>query len=85
MPEERTQDDAALLTVDQVAALFGVKPHTIRTWLCRRDPRIPEPIRWNRNFVRFRRGDVLRRVAQMQSGAIKPIGRRRVTKGRADQ
>lgn len=58
-------DPDALLTIADVAALYGVRPATIRAWLCRGDPRLPRPIRYGRSYTRFRAGDIRRKLREL--------------------
>lgn len=64
-PPKPSADD--LITRDEVARMYGVQTPTISAWLYRRDGRLPAPIRVGRNYLRWRRGDVLARLRALCS------------------
>ncbi len=45
-----------LLSIKEVAALFGVHPQTITRWLAQ--GLLPQPLRFNRKVIRFRASDI---------------------------
>ncbi len=65
-------DPDELMTYDDVARLHKVKTHTARAWACSGDPRLPPAITHGKNYVRFRRRDVLERIDAMQRGELVP-------------
>ncbi len=66
-----TNDSNALLTERQTAELLNVSPRTLAAWRLRR--RGPRVVKFGRNSVRYRRGDVL---AFIESQARDPAGPR---------
>lgn len=65
-------DPEGLMSIRDYARMLDVTVPTARSWLCRGDARIPQPIRCGRNFVRFRRRDVLALIERMASGELHP-------------
>jgi predicted DNA-binding transcriptional regulator AlpA len=72
-PDPTPRDGSELLTIAETAALYGVAPPTISAWLYRGDARLPSPIRYGRNYVRFRRSDVLARIDAIAEGTLVPF------------
>jgi len=62
--------DDDLITRSETAQLYGVKEPTVSSWLYRRDPRLPRAIRIGRNYLRWRRGDVLETIRALASGNL---------------
>jgi predicted DNA-binding transcriptional regulator AlpA len=72
--DETARDADRLMSISETAGLYGVEDATISAWLQRQDPRLPRPIRFGR-YVRFRRRDVLDRIAAIADGNVAPMRR----------
>ena len=73
-PPAPSDDD--LITRAHIAQLYGVKEPTVSSWLYRGDPRLPPPIRIGRNYLRWRRGDVIARMRAIAAGNLLVIAKR---------
>jgi predicted DNA-binding transcriptional regulator AlpA len=69
-PTPDVADPEGLMSIREYARMLDVTATTARTWLCRGDARVPPAIRCGRNFVRFRRRDVLAIIERMASGEL---------------
>lgn len=58
-----TQDEPLLLTTDQVAAKLAISVRTL--WRLVRARQVPQPVRFNRHFVRWKNADVEAYVASL--------------------
>ena len=65
--------DDDMITYAQVARIWDIQTHTARVWVHKGDPRLPPPLKYSKSFVRFRRGDVLERLAALRAGTLLPF------------